>query len=138
MSLFKEFAGASQEEWIEKVKKDLKGKAIEVLDWKLEEGLTLKPFYSSENTKAANIPISNTNNWDISEDVRVDVAKEANQKALNSLMNGVSAPTFIFDKDATLDDLITLLKDIEMSFITAHFEVDTSNSAKAFYIFEAE
>lgn len=132
MGLFKAFSKVSEADWWAKVEKDLKGRAMEELNWQLEEDLTMKPFYTTETTQEINLPISTTNDWEISEDVIVEDAKTANQKVLHALMNGVNAPTFILKSDISVNDFKILLNDIELSFISTHFEVPTAESFKAF------
>ncbi len=55
--LFAEFPAVSTEEWLETIKKDLKGKDIEKLMRKTIDGLKFMPFYRRENTE--NLPTTN-------------------------------------------------------------------------------
>ncbi len=47
--LFDDFSPISREEWMEKIKKDLKGKSPETLRWTSEEGLELFPVFRKDD-----------------------------------------------------------------------------------------
>lgn len=47
--MFEEFPPVSKEEWLEKVRSDLKGKSLDSLKWVSEEGLELSPVYTEED-----------------------------------------------------------------------------------------
>ena len=48
--MFEEFTPISKKEWLEKVEKDLKGRAIEELQWHLGDDLVVDPFYHLDDT----------------------------------------------------------------------------------------
>jgi|GEM_PF-2638310 len=47
--LFDDFSGVSREEWMEKIRQDLKGKPMDSLRWTSEEGLELFPVFQQED-----------------------------------------------------------------------------------------
>ena len=51
--MFSDFNKVTKAEWLEKVTKDLKGKPLESLNWEVE-GLTMTPFYHSDDAINAN------------------------------------------------------------------------------------
>ncbi len=56
--LFDNFKPVSKEEWVEKIKKDLKGKELKKLMHKTIDGLTFEPFYRKEDIES--LPTTNT------------------------------------------------------------------------------
>lgn len=121
---FAAFSPASKEAWLRKLEKDLRGRPVEELDWQLEEQIRLAPFYTAEDLPEPAEPISTgrpTNTWQIGEYHQVREMGEANAAILEGLNGGVNAPLFQMHHLPSMDDLEVLLKDIEPSFITAHF-----------------
>jgi len=95
--LFAQFPPVTTEEWIGKIKADLKGADFDnKLIWKTNEGFTVKPFYRSEDT--GKLPYIDTlpgefpyirgtrkhgNNWLIRQNIDVEDYLLANKKALD-------------------------------------------------------
>lgn len=48
-SLFSEFPAISDQEWKEKIVKDLKGRSFEDLNWEFEKGIKLAPYYRNSD-----------------------------------------------------------------------------------------
>jgi len=66
--LFEDFNKISDQEWIEKISKDLKGKSVDdISKSKAYEGIDLKVFYSSSDVTSP-LSLSITNDWKISEE----------------------------------------------------------------------
>lgn len=132
-NLFAAFPPISKEEWLKKVEKDLKGRALTELNWHLNEEITVAPFYHSEDSEQQQFPIrgnQSANQWQIGEQILVEAdLKNANAQALNALMNGVEALHFVLDRSLSKTDLSLLLKGIEVDFISTHFYVKNEFSA---------
>ena len=126
-NLFKDFKKVSDEEWIQKISIDLKGKPIDTLDWILKDDFKIKSFYTESDTKKIDFPILRTNNpdWQIGEIIEVKNYKEANKTALNCLNSGVTAPVFNFYNTPTQEEFNTLFENIEIEFISTHFTFDS-------------
>ena len=130
MNLFEAFDNITKAEWLAKVEKDLKGRAIEELDWQLEAQINLKPFYMAADAPKQDIPNYANNKWKISEDIiiyqlDIDALKSNNAQLLDALMNGVDAPTLIFnhsDQACTVETFRVLLEKVELNYISAHFK----------------
>ena len=123
-TLFKQFQSVSKAEWLAKVEKDLKGKPIDGLNWEVNDDITLTPFAHADDLGAASQPLTNqrtTNTWEIGVKVQVGNMQLANKEALNALMNGANAIAFELRKSPSKEDLKTLLKDIELEWISTHF-----------------
>ncbi len=139
--LFTEFPPISTQEWEEVIQKDLKGADYEKkLIWKTYEGFKVKPYYRSEDLKKVDyldtlpgkFPFTrgsnkDGNNWHIRQDIIVDDIKNANKKALDVLMKGVTSLGFILNPkfEPTIDDIEQLCENIyadavELNFICFH------------------
>ncbi len=106
--LFSEFPPVSTEQWEEVIQKDLKGADYEKkLVWKTLEGLKVRPYYRQDNlegkeyldSKPGEFPYTrgnntNTNEWEIRQDIAVDDVKTANEYALFILDRGVTSLGF--------------------------------------------
>ena len=121
MTLFDDFNPVSKEEWLVKIKNDLKGKQIESLSWQLD-GIQFNPFYTSEDRKAMPPIIQKENNsWDIGIQIEVDDFDKANKKALWALSNGANSILFRLNSSPSFKELERLLKDIQLEFISTEF-----------------
>lgn len=130
--LFDEFEPISREEWKAQVIADLKGKDYEQLIWHTE-GMEIQPFYAKEDLLEA--PTGNLDSflypnttpdvlnegriWQNLENIVVDSAKQANQKALEALNHGADGIIFEISKDIPEFDL--LLKDITLQSCAVYF-----------------
>ena len=123
-TLFEKFQPVSKADWLAKVEKDLKGKPIDGLNWAINEAITLTPFAHSEDLTDTPKPLTNqrkNNDWEIGVKVQVGNMQLANKEALNALMNGANAIAFELRKSPSKTELKTLLKDIELEWISTHF-----------------
>ena len=123
-TLFKQFQPVSKAAWLAKVEKDLKGKAIEDLNWTIQDDLVIPPFAHADDIAKAYPSLNQqrtTNSWEIGVKVVVGNMQIANQEALNALANGANAIAFELTKSPSKNDLKILLKDIELEWISTHF-----------------
>jgi methylmalonyl-CoA mutase len=139
IKLFEEFPPVSGEAWKAKVVADLKGADFDrKLVWRTNEGFAVQPYYRQEdlaslsylNTLPGEFPYvrgarKNSNDWLVRQDIVVKDLEEANKKALEVLMKGITSLGFVFEdcKSWTVNDLKVLLKDIclesaEINFVT--------------------
>lgn len=134
MDLFKDFDPSSRAQWVEKITADLKGKSLASLQWELEEAISVAPFYTLEDApEGIAVPVQGSNNdWNIGETIIVQGDwKAANAQLLEALMGGVNAPTLVIEDTATTAQLHQLLHDVELGYITTHFEVTDARVVKA-------
>jgi methylmalonyl-CoA mutase len=137
---FSEFPPVSVQEWVDKIRVDLKETPYEKkMIWKTGEGFDVKPFYSAEDIEhsetAKSLPgefpyVRGTkvcNNWLIRQDIDVSDFGEANRKAKKLLAeSGVTSLGFHFKGDhVTKENLNALLEDIcpektELNFKTCN------------------
>ncbi len=125
---------------MEKITADLKGADFSrKLVWKTREGFDVMPFYRQEDVEKLNFKNSlpgdfpfvrgdrvNHNTWLVRQDISVTDFKEANNKALDILMKGVTSLGFIIEdpEEINVENIRSLLKDIhcesvELNFATA-------------------
>ncbi len=125
--LFAEFEPIATEDWLAKIEKDLKGKPIEGLDWEVDEGLKMKPFYRAEDMEELPDLARKTsdNNWYIQEEIEVEdgiaAIKRANKQALQILMQGATSLLFILDNVISEKDFFALMKGIHPQMISLNF-----------------
>ncbi|WP_411333428.1 methylmalonyl-CoA mutase family protein [Metabacillus indicus] len=65
-----DFEKATEQMWVEEAERALKGKSIETLSRKTYEGITLRPVYTEQNSRAAHqIPrhLEKQNGWEVSQ-----------------------------------------------------------------------
>ncbi len=117
--LFKEFKGVSLEEWEAKATKDLKGKSPYEFSSQTPDGITINPYYNSENSSdPIEYSARSQTYWSIVEGMYVDDEKSVNKKALSLLNQGVNSLLFYVEENVNLD---VLLKDIQVEHIGLHW-----------------
>jgi methylmalonyl-CoA mutase len=123
-SLFKDFKKSSKKNWLAKVEKDLKGKPIENLNWKVNENLVISPFAHRDDLEELPKPLlnkQNSNDWEKGVRIYVQNVKTANKEALFLLEKGANALGFELLKNPTKKEMQTLLQGIEHEWISTHF-----------------
>lgn len=143
--LFEEFPPVSSEAWEAVVTKDLKGADFDKkLVWRTYEGFNLQPYYREEDlaniSHLGSLPgeapylrgnKKSENSWLIRQDIKVEDVEEANKKAIDVLMKGVTSLGFDVDgKILSPVEFKKLLNDVclksaEVNFVAASssFEV---------------
>ena len=106
-SLFHEFEKTSTSAWKNKIQVDLKGADYnESLLWKTDEGIVVKPFYTSEDRTFHEIETPNKG-FNICQSIFVDDEKIANSLAIDALKRGATSILFkansVFDYKKLLD-----------------------------------
>jgi methylmalonyl-CoA mutase len=120
-SITQEFPPVSAAAWKQKIQADLKGADYnETLLTKTNEGISIKPFYHSDDFEKLSIPLSEED-FKICQKIVVSEESEANLKAVDATSKGANSVKFIAKKpfDAALLFKNLLGKKIEFHF---HFE----------------
>ncbi len=125
-NLFASFPLVSKTEWLEKVKKDLKGRPWSDLQWSLNEDLLIDPFYHADDLVETRPPLDaqkTANDWEIAERIALNELdyKTANEVALAGLMGGTEALQFDLVDLPSQSDVEILLQGIELTYISVHF-----------------
>lgn len=134
-NLFHEFPPIPTEQWVEKINQDLKGADFDKkLVWKTYEGFNVQPFYRQEDLNKlkhleavpgeypftrGNTP--DNNNWEIRQDIDTTDVKEANAIACDALNRGADAVAFNVKGINSYEDLVELLKTIDLEKFAVHF-----------------
>ena len=134
--LFSEFQAPTTQEWLDKIQVDLKGADFQKrLVWRTNEGFNVQPFYRREDLadlKAVDslpgeFPFirgnkKDNNLWYVRQDINVEDAKAANEKALDILNKGVDSIGFkISGKDVSKEFVATLLDGILPQYVELNF-----------------
>ena len=130
-TLFSEFPAVSKEEWLEKIKQDLKSKAIEELHWSLDglDGIKADPFaHADDHKKRQPVPFRLTSDWEIGEDFEGHDLVSANRQALQSLGFGLESPRFLLDENLGDHRMETLLEGIDLGIVSTHFYEKNKNA----------
>ena len=142
--LFSEFAPVSTEEWMAKIKADLKGVPFEKkLVWKTGEGFNVNPFYRAEDIEGLKTTESlpgefpyvrgtkKDNDWKVRQNIEVCCFKGANEKALDLLTKGVTSLGFIIKGDEVNEENITtLLEGICPASVELNFNICNCKAEK--------
>lgn len=131
--LFSDFPPQTKADWLSKVAADLKGKSFDELNWSWPNGINLAPFYHPDDQIVAFGPLSGSstvrNDWEIGEYIPVSSSViRANRSALKALAGGAEALLFLCSEALNEADLYALLKDIDLSIVSIHFEFQTTET----------
>ena len=114
---YAEFPPESKAAWLERITKDLKGKPLEDLYWRLSPTITADPFGHADDQPTPPASLSaEPNNWAISEEIPAEAA-DANALALEALQFGADALCFRLESLAALEPA---LAGIHLDFIELH------------------
>lgn len=128
-NLFDQFDSVSYDNWVEKIKQDLKGKPLSVLVSRPEPDLEIKAYHHS-----ANIPKSNSdhlirnrknNDWLIRQ---IYSASTSNKKLLDDLNNGINNIGINWTKQNDFDELS---KNVLFEHIQSDVQFKSLNDALA-------
>lgn len=123
-NLFAAFAPVSKAEWLAKIEQDLRGKPLSDLQFQLEEGITLAPFYHPDDITENYEPIAaatSNNTWQIAEYIEAQDVKAANAQALEALSGGATALLFQLYHELSPEELAQLLSGIKLEYISTNF-----------------
>lgn len=134
--LFSEFGPVSKQDWIEKVKVDLKGADFDkTLVWKNLSQIDIQPFYNQEDKKAyLEHTGENTQTLVNYRHIEVSTAASGNSLALKAIEEGINGLLFRISEDITPEKL---LSGIDLDQVTVSFILgkNTSLFAKKFLDF---
>ena len=111
-----DFEKLTKSDWIQLVQRELKGAPYESLIWKINERISVDPYYTKEEIDVVIPPIPFNPEWYIGESF--DLAEEnINATLLKSLEGGVNSPSFKISKDFTEEELDIVFEGIEFSYL---------------------
>ncbi|MFD1615361.1 methylmalonyl-CoA mutase subunit beta [Gelatiniphilus marinus] len=126
--LFDDFNQVSAKQWKQKIQVDLKGADYnDTLIWNSNEGISVKPFYHSDDFEAFPKP-SNTKatQWNICQTIYVSGEKKSNLKAIDAIKGGAESIKFIIPNDTV--SIKDLLKNLNLTSTPLYFELQFLNS----------
>ncbi len=118
--LFEEFSSISKTDWLEKIKKDLKGKSPTDFDWQVADGQAVTAFPHLDDM-GGTLPhpiATGKNDWQICEGFQVGDAAKTNKMALKALEGGAEALRF---NCTELPDFEALMRGIDPTIISMHW-----------------
>lgn len=129
-TFWSEFATVETHQWVQAIEQSLKGKPYTSLGWKLDESLTVEPFY--RHAEQVGIPTTRrSNEWQLVE--RVDVGTDlesARLVALQGLEGGASAIAWQLQQPMQTEAALqALCQGIHLSMIELHWEGQTADLA---------
>ncbi len=122
-----DFPPVSKSEWLAKIEKDLKGKPLSSLEWKLDH-LDIDPFPHAEDLKSLPTPLGPASNWEIGEDIEAADLQKANHQVRQALQHGVEAPRFVLYENLGDHRMETLLEGIQLPLVSVHFFEKNKNA----------
>ncbi len=116
---FADFPPVSKGEWLERIAKDLRGKALDDLYWQLSDDLRIDPFAHPDDQAEPPLPLTEEAQvWAINEDIEQADPQAANRLALEALAFGAESLHFSVVERAHLP---ALLDRIYIDYIQLHF-----------------
>lgn len=137
-SLFSAFNPVSQKDWEAKAIKDLKGKALEDLNWHIQSWGTLQPYYALETNKTSTpLPLpKHPYGWGVAERIDCTDVKGANTQLLEALQQGVNVPILEINHKIDRSELRQLFEGVEPTYIKPHFQIPPNKLKRAMRIVE--
>jgi len=123
-SLFSDFSSVSEKEWKNKIQVDLRGKDYnETLITRLNEGISIKPFYHADNFKQLVIPNTPTS-YKICQTIFINDEIKASHLANDALRRGASTIRFIALQSFEIERLFKNIVPIEhMDHLDIYFQL---------------
>jgi len=123
--LFKEFNKVSEQEWIDKIERDLKGKPLSILNYQPELGIETRAYFHSNQAKNYQpITQNGDNSWYIQEHFKGENQKDLNQNILDHLLRGCDGLRLTVNNDIQLKEV---LKDVGLQYISTEFILESKD-----------
>lgn len=135
------FPNQSYQTWIQQFAKELKTEAPEERLKSQYQDINVEAYYAyqsglasfpEENRKPFQPEFSFANNWDSQISIPTDDLVKANRLALSALEQGATSIRFTGNHISTQEELILVLKDIQLDAISIQFDADEANQSLFF------
>lgn len=113
------FPPMGKSDWLDQVRKELKGKDPAELDWELNENIRLSPLYTPEEVPSQ-APLDIERGWLAGSYVAAGKAVEVNAQALSELEGGAQALWLSLHHQPDEAEIAGILQDISLPFISFH------------------
>ncbi|MGV6845989.1 MAG: methylmalonyl-CoA mutase family protein [Lutibacter sp.] len=132
LDLTQDFNAVSSAVWKQNIQFELKGKAYENLLTQTLEGITIKPFYHSDQFRSLSINLPNS--YQNTQTVWINSETEANKFAINAVENDIQSLKFIanhsFDFKVVFENLLN--KNITFIFEFDFLDIQFLKSLKSY------
>lgn len=119
-SLFSDFSKTSEQEWVAKIEKDLKGKPLSVLDYSPESGIDFMAYAHPDSSTTPPTLHQATADWFIQRHFK-DQGKSTNKAILDGLLSGTTALYLKVKNDSPIEEW---LSDVKLEYVNAEFKTD--------------
>ena len=121
MAFSNAFPPVTKEDWLQQIKKDLKGQELSSLTWHIAPHLSVDPLVAAGDAAVLSAPLSASAHWETGEMIHVTDPGSARVQALEALQMGAEGLHFYLPSvpDQVLMD--TLLEGIHTDYIGLHF-----------------
>lgn len=128
--ILNEFKPHSKADWEAQASKDLKGVALDKLNWAINDEITQAAFYTESDIPSLDHTILKEHDadWQIGEHYFVEDYKASNKILLEDLMHGLNAPVFRFKESPSVTDLVQLLENVGLEYISVQFEEEDNTA----------
>lgn len=116
--LLDDFEPSSAAAWKQKIQFELNGEEYKTLLTSTNEGITIKPFYHSDDFEKLDIPVPN-DSFKVCKQIIITSEEGANKKALENIKQGANSLKFIVKKSFNIELVFSNLLNKQIDF---HFE----------------
>jgi len=116
-SILEAFAGVSKEDWLSKIREDLRHKSVGEMDWDFDDELAISPFVHADDIEIGSSSIEFDAHWEIAEEFNVIDESRANAEILESLNGGCEV---ILLKVNDIPDWSILLEGVDLGLIKTY------------------
>lgn len=119
-----DFPAPSREEWIKRIRKDLKGADIDRLVWHTFDEIDIQPFYTADDV-SQRLPLSSDrqgNAWLIRQDINVGEVTNAKHMIREALAGGANSLGLHFSIQVDAALLQSLLEDVALDTVALHLK----------------
>lgn len=116
--LFGDFESVSSKQWKQKIQFELKGADYnDVLVWESPEGIKVKPFYNSDDSKSKSQISTPKNGIQITQNIYVFDTLKSNKKAISALDRGAEAVRFTIENESvSIESLMIDLPNLKVKY----------------------
>lgn len=110
-----DFEPSSAAAWKQKIQYELNGEEYKTLLTSTNEGITIKPFYHSDDFEKLDVPVTNES-FKICQVIIITSEEEANKTAIESINKGLKSLKFIVKKSFNIEVVFSKLLNQQIDF----------------------
>jgi len=120
-----QFQAPNRQQWMEKAEKELKGKPLEALSWKIDHGLTVPPIFFQDDIDPLFAFSSQKSNWTIGDKYLISDPVQTNKDLLAALAMGLEGVHLRVNTSLDKAQWTALFDQVILSYITIVLETDS-------------